>query len=80
LGDAGFATLSLGLYNDRRARAKGAALLFLADKVFAMARPLIIIAVLLAILIGGITVLAGLNGEKPLTRVEKVVPLASLQK
>jgi len=45
-----------------------------------MARPLIIIAVLLAILIGGITVLAGLNGEKPLTRVEKVVPLASLQK
>lgn len=45
-----------------------------------MARPLIIIAVLLVVLMGGVAVLASLNGEKPLTRVEKVVPLASLQK
>lgn len=45
-----------------------------------MSRPLIIIAVLLVALLGGVAVLAGLNGEKPLTRVEKVVPLASLQK
>ncbi|OQW77000.1 MAG: hypothetical protein BVN32_07910 [Proteobacteria bacterium ST_bin14] len=52
----------------------------LADKVFVMSRPLIIIAVLLVALLGGAAALAGLNSEKPLTRVEKVVPLASLQK
>ncbi len=45
-----------------------------------MARPLIILAVLFAVFMGGVAVLAGLNGEKPLARVEKVVPLASLQK
>lgn len=45
-----------------------------------MSRPLIIIAVLLVALLGGAAALAGLNSEKPLTRVEKVVPLASLQK
>lgn len=45
-----------------------------------MARPLIILAVLFVVVMGGVAVLAGLNGEKPLTRVEKVVPLASLQK
>lgn len=45
-----------------------------------MVRPLIILAVLFVILMGGVAALAGLNGEKPLARVEKVVPLASLQK
>lgn len=45
-----------------------------------MARPLIIVAILLVALLGGVAVLASLNGEKPVARVEKVVPLASLQK
>ncbi|WP_374137998.1 MULTISPECIES: hypothetical protein [unclassified Sphingomonas] len=45
-----------------------------------MARPLIIVVVLVIALLGGVAVLASMNGEKPLKRVEKVVPLASLQK
>lgn len=45
-----------------------------------MIRPLVVVAVLLVVLLGGVAVLAGMNGEKPLKRVEKVVPLASLQK
>ncbi len=42
--------------------------------------PFVIIAVILLLLVGGMVALASRNGEKPLTRVEKVVPLASLQK
>ncbi len=45
-----------------------------------MSLPLIIVAVVLVALIGGVVLLASSNSEKPLTRVEKVVPLASLQK
>lgn len=45
-----------------------------------MPRSLIVIAVIAVILVGGLFVLAGRSGEKPLVRVEKVVPLASLQK
>lgn len=42
--------------------------------------PFVIIGVILLLLVGGVVALANRNGEKPLTHVEKVVPLASLQK
>ncbi len=45
-----------------------------------MSRPLVILAIVIVALVAGTVVLAGRNGEKPLARVEKVVPLASLQK
>lgn len=76
----------MGLYSERRARAKGAAP-FNTDsacKVCFMPRsstvPFVIIGVILLLLVGGVVALANRNGEKPLTHVEKVVPLASLQK
>ncbi|MDB5706741.1 MAG: hypothetical protein JWN66_3857 [Sphingomonas bacterium] len=43
-----------------------------------MSRPLIALIVILVVLIGGLFVLSGRAHEKPLTRVEKVVPLANL--
>ena len=43
-----------------------------------MSRPLIALIVILVVVIGGLFVLAGRAHEKPLTRVEKVVPLANL--
>lgn len=47
---------------------------------FAMSRLIVILAVVLVAL-GAVTAgLAALHGEKPVARVEKVVPLASLQK
>ncbi|WP_374129906.1 hypothetical protein [Sphingomonas sp. 28-62-20] len=45
-----------------------------------MTRLLIVIAIVVIALGAGLVVLAGRNGERPLTHVEKVVPLASLQK
>ncbi|MEG3151395.1 hypothetical protein U1769_15990 [Sphingomonas sp. ZT3P38] len=43
-----------------------------------MSRPLIALIIILVVVIGGLFVLAGRSNEKPLTRVEKVVPLANL--
>ena len=43
-----------------------------------MSRPVIALIIILIIVIGGLVVLAGRSNEKPLTRVEKVVPLANL--
>lgn len=45
-----------------------------------MSRLIIILAAIFVILAGGLFLLAGRNGEKPLAHVEKVVPLASLRK
>lgn len=45
-----------------------------------MSRLLLFAVPLVLILTAGLFVLAGRNSEKPLARVEKVVPLASLQK
>jgi hypothetical protein len=39
-----------------------------------MSRLLIILVLLIAIVFGALFVLSRVNGEKPLTRVEKVVP------
>lgn len=44
-----------------------------------MSRSLIIVLVIVVVIVGGLFVLAGLAHEKPLTHVEKVVPLANLQ-
>ncbi len=44
-----------------------------------MSRLLIVLLVILVVVVGGLVVLAGRNHDKPLTRVEKVVPLANLQ-
>ncbi len=43
-----------------------------------MSRSLIALIVILIVVIGGLFVLSGRAHEKPLTRVEKVVPLANL--
>ena len=43
-----------------------------------MSRPVIALIIILIIVVGGLFVLAGRSSEKPLTRVEKVVPLANL--
>ncbi|CAN5745542.1 hypothetical protein BH11PSE6_BH11PSE6_04730 [soil metagenome] len=43
-----------------------------------MSRPVIALIIILIIVVGGLFVLAGRSNEKPLTRVEKVVPLANL--
>ena len=43
-----------------------------------MSRPLIALIVILVVVVGALFVLAGRTNEKPLTRVEKVVPLANL--
>ncbi|MES2450184.1 hypothetical protein NDN01_06985 [Sphingomonas sp. QA11] len=43
-----------------------------------MSRSLIALIVILVVVIGGLFFLAGRTNEKPLTRVEKVVPLANL--
>ena len=45
-----------------------------------MGRLLIIIVVMLGLVGGGRALLAGRNSERAQTRVEKVVPLGSLQK
>lgn len=45
-----------------------------------MSRLIVIFAVVLVALGAVIAGLAALHGEKPVARVEKVVPLASLQK
>lgn len=45
-----------------------------------MSRPLVILLLLLLAVVGGLFVLAGLDTEKPLTRVEKVVPSDKLAK
>ena len=44
-----------------------------------MSRSLIIVVAALVIVVGGLFVLAGRAKERPLTHVEKVVPLANLQ-
>ncbi|MEO5867565.1 MAG: hypothetical protein ABIS14_09220 [Sphingomonas sp.] len=44
-----------------------------------MSRPLLILLIVLVVVVGGVVVLAGRAHEKPLTHVEKVVPLANLQ-
>lgn len=43
-----------------------------------MSRLVITIIVILAVVIGGLFLLAGRAQDKPLVRVEKVVPLANL--
>ena len=43
-----------------------------------MSRSLIALIVILVVVIGGLFVLAGRSHVKPLTHVEKVVPLANL--
>ena len=45
-----------------------------------MSRLLIAFVVILLVIGGGLFALAGRNSERPQTRVEKVVPLAQLQK
>lgn len=45
-----------------------------------MSRLVIILVAVVAVLVGGLFLLAGRSGEKPQARVEKVVPLASLSK
>lgn len=45
-----------------------------------MARPIIIAVVALAVVIGALFLLAGRAGERPQTRVEKVVSLGDLKK
>lgn len=44
-----------------------------------MSRLLIVFAAFVLLVGGGLVLLAGRNSERPQTRVEKVVPLASLQ-
>ncbi|MFM9828666.1 MAG: hypothetical protein ACKVOB_07970 [Sphingomonas sp.] len=44
-----------------------------------MTRPVLLLIVVLALLAGGMVLLARSHGEKAQVRVEKVVPLASLQ-
>ncbi|WP_168727511.1 MULTISPECIES: hypothetical protein [Sphingomonas] len=44
-----------------------------------MSRLLIALVIVLLVIGGGLAALASLNSERPQTRVEKVVPLASLQ-
>ncbi|MDH7971228.1 hypothetical protein QH494_03460 [Sphingomonas sp. AR_OL41] len=43
-----------------------------------MSRSLIILIAVVVVLVAGLFVLAGRSHEKPLTHVEKVVPLANL--
>lgn len=45
-----------------------------------MSRMLVIFAVLLVLLVGGMFVLAGQAKEKPQTRIEKVIPVETLTK
>lgn len=45
-----------------------------------MSRLLIVVAVVLIVMVGGMALLAGRSSEKPLARVEKVVSFESLQK
>ena len=44
-----------------------------------MSRPLIVLILVVVLVVGGMILLAGRSGERPQTRVEKVVPLANLQ-
>ncbi|WP_174296742.1 hypothetical protein [Sphingomonas bacterium] len=43
-----------------------------------MSRPLIVLIVMLAVIIGGLSLLAGRAREKPVEHVEKAVSLANL--
>ncbi len=43
-----------------------------------MSRSLLVMIVVAIVVVGGLFLLAGRSGEKPLTHVEKVVPLANL--
>lgn len=43
-----------------------------------MSRLVVTLIVVVVIVVGGLFVLSGLSHEKPLVRVEKVVPLANL--
>ena len=45
-----------------------------------MSRLIVVVAVLVVVVVGGLVLLAGRAGEKPLVHVEKVVSLATLQK
>lgn len=45
-----------------------------------MARPIIIVVVIIAVFAGAMFLLAGRAGERPQTRVEKVVSLGDLKK
>jgi hypothetical protein len=45
-----------------------------------MVRPIIILVVIVAVLVGALFLLAGRAGERPQTRVEKVVSLGDLKK
>lgn len=44
-----------------------------------MSRPLIVFILVVVLIVGGMIFLAGRSGERPQTRVEKVVPLANLK-
>ena len=43
-----------------------------------MSRPIVILLIILAVLIGGLTLLSHKHSERAPIRVEKVVPLANL--
>lgn len=45
-----------------------------------MSRVVVMVVIVVVLIGGGIYALASRNGERPQTRVEKVVPLATLQK
>lgn len=45
-----------------------------------MSRLLVIVAVLVVVVVGGMFVLAGQAKEKPQTRIEKVIPVETLTK
>ena len=44
-----------------------------------MSRLIVFIAVILVVVVGGLFLLAGRSGERPVTQVEKQVVLANLQ-
>ncbi len=44
-----------------------------------MSRLIVSLAVVLVVVVGGLFLLAGRNGERPVTQVEKQVVLANLQ-
>lgn len=44
-----------------------------------MSRPIVALAVILLVVVGGLFLLAGRSGERPVTQVEKQVVLANLQ-
>ena len=44
-----------------------------------MSRSLLVLIVVIVLVVGGLFLLAGRSGEKPMAHVEKAVPLANLQ-